>query len=160
MVYWQWAVLLLAGVWWSCNMGVHYRKEYPIPESGWTYGDSLSFSFPIQDTLALYDLILSIEHRPDYPYQNLYTQIHTLFPSGKRLSQVLSLELMDKAGYWQGRCRGEQCTLRIPIQESAYFNEIGTHSFTVEQYMRQDSLPGISGIGLEIREREEKRTVQ
>lgn len=155
------AALLLPGLLLACDTGLHYQEEHAIPEdSGWTYADSLSFSFDIADTLALYDLILVVDHRTGYPYQNLYTRIHTIFPSGRRLSQVLSLELMDKVGYWQGDCRGERCSLRIPIQESAYFNETGTYSLRLEQYMRRDSLPGLDALSLEVRSTGEKRSLQ
>ncbi|NJL74015.1 MAG: gliding motility lipoprotein GldH [Saprospiraceae bacterium] len=39
-----------------------------------------------------------MEHTPNYSYQNLYTYITTLYPSGKVLQQQLNIDLADKAG--------------------------------------------------------------
>ena len=113
----------------------------------WSYADSLDFSFRIDDTLQLYDLWLEVEHAVDYPYQNLYTRIHTRFPSGQRLSEPLSLELADKVGRWYGDCSRNSCTLRIPIQQGAFFDQPGNYHITVEQYMRQDPVQGVRHVG-------------
>lgn len=114
------------------------------------YSDSLQFEAEITDTSKVYDIELEVEHTPEYGFQNVYVRIHTEFPNGKRLSQPLSLELAGKAGNWLGKCGRTKCRLMVPIQQSAYFNELGMHRFIVEQYMRMDALPGITGIGLHI----------
>ena len=130
----------------SCGKNYSYQKTYQISEEKWTYADSLRFSFDIADTTNIYNLYLQIEHTTDYSFQNLYTRINTKFPSGDRLQERLSLEMANKAGVWLGKCGKKNCKLLIPIQESAYFNQEGEHTILLEQYMRQDSLPGIKSV--------------
>lgn len=140
----------------ACGHRTVYSEHHALPESGWTYADSLNFSVEIVDTLRLYDLIIDLVHQKDYPFQNLYTRIHTTFPDGKRLTQVLSLELAGKTGKWEGRCSGSRCRLSLPIQKKAYFNQSGNYAFTIEQYMRVDSLKGIQSLGLRVTDQGER----
>ena len=128
----------------ACGPDYLYEETSDLEEAGWTYTDTLNFQFTIDDTPALYNLYLEVEHTTDYSYQNLYTQIHTQFPSGQRMSQVVSLELADKAGVW-------------PIQANAFFNEPGTYVITLEQYMRRSPVTGLTSIGFMLEETGEKR---
>lgn len=142
----------------ACGPDYLYDETYDLEEQGWTYADTLNFQFTIDDTLALYNLYLQVEHSTDYSYQNLYTRIHTQFPSGERITQVLSLELADKAGAWQGDCRGEKCLFLAPIQPNAFFNKPGTYVITLEQYMRQSPVMGLKSIGFKLEETGKRRS--
>ena len=136
---------------------VIFEKEYPIQNSAWTYADTLSFAFNIADTTALYDIVVHIKHRSDYGFQNLYTRIHTTFPTGERRSQVLNFDLADNTGKWIGEKNGDYRDFVVKIQDNAFFNKIGQHVITLEQLMRKESLVGFKSIGLEVIEKEEKR---
>jgi gliding motility-associated lipoprotein GldH len=134
-----------------------FEKAYPIQNSAWTYADTLRFAFNIADTSALYDIVVHIKHRADYGFQNLYTRIHTTFPTGKRRTQTLNFDLADNTGKWQGTKDGDYRDFEVKIQENAFFNETGSHTITLEQLMRLESLVGFKNIGLEVIQKEEKR---
>jgi len=136
----------------SCGENYVFEKKNSIPEDVWTYSDSLIFKFSIADTNKIYDLYLDISHHPSYAYQNLYTRINTVFPGGRRLRTELSLELANKGGVWHGDCSSESCRLSIPIQQKAYFNQMGDHKIVLEQYMRKDSILGIQEFTLKLKE--------
>lgn len=136
----------------ACGPRYLLKETRKLSGETWSYGDSLSFQAAIRDTAQLYDISLVVKHRTSYNFQNLYLRIHTEFPDGKKLTQVLSLELANKAGKWQGACSGDHCTLEVPIQINAFFNQTGVHTFTLEQYMRADDLAGISALGIRIKE--------
>lgn len=141
----------------SCGPGYDFEKKYAFDAENWAQRDTLNFSFPITDTLAIYNLYLEVEHSTAYGYQNLYTKVHTAFPSGERIGELLSLELADKAGTWLGDCGRETCVLRIPIQEGAYFSQAGQYAITVEQYMRVNPTAGIRSIGFLLEDTGKKR---
>ncbi|MCB0588110.1 MAG: gliding motility lipoprotein GldH [Phaeodactylibacter sp.] len=146
-------ILLLS----SCGPGYDYEKQYEFQDEKWAQSDTLEFTFAVKDTLTIYNLYLEIEHTTGYGYQNLYTQVYTRFPSGKRIGELLSLELADKAGVWLGNCNSESCVLKIPIQEGAYFNQAGEYAVTVKQYMRMDPVEGIRSIGFMLEDTGQKR---
>ncbi len=151
-------IILLAGtVFSACSPGTLVKESQDVQDGVWTYADSLQFQVAIEDTSRLYDISLLVKHDKSYAYQNLYVKVHTRFPSGKILSPSVSLEVADKSGQWLGKGSGKTCRVEIPIQQNAYFEEKGVYTFTLEQYMRVDSLPGIRSIGLHVRDIGPKR---
>lgn len=134
----------------SCGPAVVYEREFDLPEAGWAYADSLRFEFSIENTEQQYDYLLDVNHDAGFPSQNFYVKLHTGFPSGKRSSQQLSLQLADNFGQWFGDCNGDNCTISIPILREASFSTPGDYSLTVEQYGRDNPLTGISNIGLRV----------
>ena len=134
----------------ACGTDFVLDKTYTLPNRVWTYDQVLNFEADIPDTSTIYNLWVEIEHHPDFAFQNLYTRITTVFPDKQQMEQLLSFELADKFGNWQGKCSGQSCTYRIPIQEGAFFNQTGKHTFRLEQYMRADSIPQVRAIGFQI----------
>jgi len=144
--------IILALVFASCGEKYFYEKTYELADNQWSYSDTLHFDVDILDTLKTYHLILDIEHSVEYPYQNNYIYIHTHLPNGEHLGKQVSIDLAEKSGKWNGDCNSETCELRTFIQPNAYFNQVGKHRFSVEQYMRTDSLPDIRSVSLRIQE--------
>ncbi|GJM32030.1 MAG: hypothetical protein DHS20C18_10310 [Saprospiraceae bacterium] len=127
-----------------------FEEEAEIADHAWSYQDTINFAFEIKDTNRIYNLYLEVDHDMDFPFQNLYTQIYTRFPSGERIKEMVSLELADKTGLWIGDCNNNYCSLNIPIQQGAYFNAAGQYQITLEQFMRQDPLPGVRKLSFKI----------
>lgn len=141
----------------ACGSEYVFEKEYPIANQAWAYADTLDFQFDIVDTTIVYNIFLEVEHSTSYSKQNLYTQIYTKFPTGERLKEQLSLELANKMGKWNGNCSSDWCTVRIPIQEGAFFNQAGNYTITVEQFMRVNPIEGIKSVGLLLEDTENRR---
>ncbi len=134
----------------SCAGGSVYESSVSIPDGIWAYGDTLSFVFGMEDTTGTYAMYLRVRHTAAYPYRNLYTEFLTAYPGGRTVNQVVSLELADATGRSNGNCRGAACEVEIPLQAKAVFREQGTYRLSLVQYMRQDSLPGLSQVELVI----------
>ena len=127
-----------------------YEESKEITAEKWFYKDTLNYSFQIVDTTKIYNIYLELVHNTDYAYQNLYLKMHTQFPSGKRITQQVSFELADKFGQWYGDCGSGSCSLLVPSQKGAYFNAIGEHTITIEQFMRKDPIEGIKDLSVRI----------
>jgi len=134
----------------ACGPDYVLDQHADINKHQWHYADSLRFAANITDTTQLYNIRLQLSHQPDFSWQNLYVRVNTIFPNGQRLQQPLSLELADQGGVWYGKCSRESCSLDIPIQENAYFQQTGTYTFVVEQFMRENPVRGIHRIGMRI----------
>jgi len=144
----------------SCGPNYIFEETNEVGNQEWTYQDTIDFKVDITDTLRIYNLYLDIEHAVDYSHQNIYIQIYTLFPSGQRTKERISIDFADKGGQWYGDCGKDWCDLRVTIQEGAFFNALGTHTFTIEQYMRVDPLPGIKSVSMKIEETKQSRSPQ
>ncbi len=144
-------VLLCAG----CGPTVLYEKTARTGPAGWSYADTLSFAYEVPDTRQAYDLEIIVEHSVDFPSENFYLKIYTDPPNGRRSEERISLDLAGDFGAWYGDCSGGQsCTVSIPILTNTRFQEPGSYGITLEQFSRQDPLPGIQGIGLRLVEAE------
>lgn len=134
----------------ACQNNFIYDEAIRPTADFWPYDQALTFDFTVQDTSRRYEFLLDIRHSRDYPYQNLYTQITTVFPDEMIQQDVVSLELANKLGLWEGNCRGKDCELTIALQERARFDTPGDYQLRFEQYTRQDSLPGVKELRLRI----------
>ncbi|TXF91250.1 hypothetical protein FUA23_03235 [Neolewinella aurantiaca] len=136
----------------SCGPTTIYEQDKPLPEAGWAYQDSARFDFAIPATEQAYDLVLKLEHGTAFPYQNFYVKLHTGFPSGKRTTEEVSLQLAGDFGAWLGDCNSEVCEQEITILRNAKFAEAGAYYLTLEQFSREPVLGAIGSVGLAVRE--------
>lgn len=134
----------------ACGPEVVFEKEVGFPEAGWSYADSTSFNYSLDNVEQAYDLILDVAHGVDFPYQNFYVNLHSTFPNGKRQSEQLSLQLAGDFGIWLGDCSGDRCTLSIPFLQNIRYTLPGEYTLTVEQNSRDEPLAEIHGIGLRV----------
>jgi gliding motility-associated lipoprotein GldH len=135
----------------ACGPDDVINQSADIKNLQWFYADSLQFEANIADTTQLYDIRLKVTHQPDFSWQNLYVRVNTIFPNGQRIQQPLSVNLADQGGVWFGQCNRKTCSLDMPIQENAYFQQTGTYTFVIEQFMRENPVKGIHRIGLQIK---------
>jgi gliding motility-associated lipoprotein GldH len=153
--------LLIACLSTACKKeAVLFEQEYPCPNAQWQHRDTLNFAFDIADTMALYDIVLTVKHRTDYAFQNIYTQISTKFPEGQRPQQLINVDLADNTGAWNGSGSGKTRTYSVDIQQNAFFNQSGKYVITLEQFMRTEALAGIESIALRLVDKQAKRDLE
>ncbi len=133
----------------SCGPTEIYKHKEDIHQP-WTYADSLVFNYAVTDTLSPYDLFLTVEHSPEFKYENLYINAVTQFPDGNRSVHPVSLQLVGDDDNWIGKCSSTSCKAAIHIAEKAYFKQPGDYKLVLEQYSRSESLDGIISIQLQI----------
>ncbi|CAH0999579.1 Gliding motility lipoprotein GldH [Neolewinella maritima] len=134
----------------ACGPDIVYEDSSALPATGWPYGDSLTYTFPVTDTSSRYDLVLTVEHTEDFAFQNFYVRLNTQLPGGTQRIQPLSLQLADNFGEWYGDCSGGNCTTEIALQEGTRFTELGEHRLVVTQFSREEILPEVTGMGFRI----------
>ncbi len=134
----------------GCKGGVLYEKTEVFENATWST-QTPRFEFEISDTSQLYDIILEVVHSTDYGYQNLYTQLKVEFPdTTKPRTNLLSLQLSDEQGTWQGKCSGERCSAPMAFMTQTKFANKGKHSLSFSQHTRFEQIEGIEQITLRI----------
>ena len=114
--------------------------------SQWLAGDVRSIVIEAPDTNEVYDMEIEVKHDEAYAYQNLYIRLSTMFPSGTRDTSITSLEFLNPNGGWSGKCGGNECTVILPLQSRFTFPEKGTYEWSIEPFMRMDTVKGINSI--------------
>jgi len=138
----------------SCGDGSTYSERQSISQEVWTYDAPMVFSFDIASSDILNDLILSLEYSTDFGYQNLYVKIITEYPSQGSTEDIVSLNLTDGRGSFNGDCSGSKCTTDILLQENFRFKETGNHTIKIYQNSRESELKSISGGTLKLFEKQ------
>ncbi len=107
----------------ACGPDYVYNETQEIPNGGqWNYQDTLNFKFTITDTVSHYNFYLDIAHSDTFAFQNIYLNLHTLFPDGHRLNKLRSFDVFDAQGAAVGDCSGKKCILKTVLQENAFFS--------------------------------------
>ena len=132
----------------SCNGGNIYTEKIEIKDDVWTYSDSLKYSFEIKDTAQLYTMQLNVRHNEEFPFENCYVKIHSIYPDQTSKNDVLSLEFADDSGTWMGEKDGNYLKAPIAIQPIAKFKKAGKYTMVFYQNSRVDSLKGINSLEL------------
>jgi len=130
----------------ACDRGVLLSEKWKWEDQQWVTGDKKSFVMEAKDTATVYQMDIQINHEETYKYQNLYIRTLTKYPSGKEVSSVTSLELINQDGSWAGDMGENCCKVDIPLQQRFTFPEIGSYTWTVEPYMRTDTVQGINSL--------------
>lgn len=140
----------------GCQYDVLYEKNIPVNTYQWNILDTLRYDIEIKDSLQKYDLSISIRHRDQYDYTNLYINIHTLLPNGTTKSELVSLPLCDESGNWLGKCSGDICFSRILLMKKIQFPITGKYRFYITQEMRQQDLKNILDVGMRLEKSKKK----
>ncbi|WP_345115127.1 gliding motility lipoprotein GldH [Hymenobacter algoricola] len=141
-------LLLLA----ACDPGQVYEKNTDLDEYVWGVQVKPTFEFTIADTTQRYDVYFNIRNASAYGYYNLYVQ-HTLTdPAGRPVSKLLhQMLLMDpQTGEPNGNGTGDIYDHQFLALPGQRFHQTGTYKLLLEQYMRQDQLPGIMAVGVRV----------
>jgi len=115
----------------SCNGPTVVHADLLDIGEQWSYDHVLVSSYEVQDTSSKYDLALRLNHSKEYDYQNIYLNVETVFPDGKKTSNPLSLDLANKIGTWLGKCGSKDCDITFSFQDNFRFKSLGKHQFTI-----------------------------
>ena len=146
---------LLAG----CDPNRVFEKNIDFANYSWDVQQKPAFAFAIEDTAARYDVYFNVRHASSYGFYNLYVK-HTLSgPTGvvgqPMLHQML---LMDpKTGEPKGSGTGDIYDMQLLALPRQHFAKPGSYTLTLEQYMRQDQLPGLMAIGIRVAKHTDKK---
>ena len=136
----------------ACDPNRVFEQNTDFASYSWDVQQKPSFTFQIEDTTARYDLFFNVRNASAYGYYNLYLK-HTLTgPAGPvgtpRLHELI---LMDpKTGEPRGAGTGDIFDHQVRALRGIKFAQPGAYTLVMEQYMRQDQLPGLMAVGLHV----------
>ena len=142
----------LLGLLTACDPNRVFEENIDFPKYSWDVQQKPAFTFAIADTAARYDIYFNVRHASAYGYYNLYVK-HTLTgPAGAVGPPLLhQMLLMDaKTGEPKGSGTGDIYDMQLLALPRQRFAAPGNYTLTLEQYMRQDQLPGLMAVGIRV----------
>ena len=149
----------LLGLLTGCDPNRVFEQNTDFAKYSWDVQQKPAFTFAIQDTAARYDVYFNVRHASAYGYYNLYVK-HTLTGPGGPVGQPMlhQLLLMDpKTGEPKGSGTGDIYDMQLLALPKQRFATPGSYTIVLEQYMRQDQLPGLMAIGVRVAKHVEKK---
>ena len=131
----------------SCGKSNYIVNENTLIENEeWLANNQLPVYFSITDTQMVYKIGFNIRYTSDYPKQNMYIFLHTLFPDGMRAHDTVSVNLFSPMGEPFGKGKRVK-ELQVDFSY-VKFPMAGNYTMNIEQAMRMDTLPGVVSMGL------------
>jgi len=145
-------LLCLLAVFTGCDANRVFEENQDIEENQWPIALAPNFSFEITDTTQQYHVYFNVRNAIQYPFYNLYLRHYLVGPDGQQLSSALhEMYLMDpKTGKPLGNGTGDIFDHRFRAIKNIRFPKAGTYQIKLNQYMRQDPLPGIMAVGVRV----------
>ncbi|WP_157638227.1 gliding motility lipoprotein GldH [Flexithrix dorotheae] len=149
------SILILSS---GCSNQVVYENYIDLNDNYWAEDNQLEFAFEIQDSGVPYDLSVYIRNGLSYPFYNLYVKYELLDDKKNTVlsSEMKETSLMDPTtGRPLGSGVGDFYNNEMNIFSDFKFQSPGKYSLKINQYMRMDSLPDITAIGLKVAKSED-----
>lgn len=133
----------------SCEQNAIYDRYQAIKDTSWAKEKVYYFTFFIDDISVPYDLTLEVRNNNMYPYQNLWVFCNEELPIGPLKKDTIECLLADEFGKWYGHGIS-LFQSSFPIRTNYHFPIQGQYTFSFQQGMRNEQLPGIQEIGLRV----------
>jgi gliding motility-associated lipoprotein GldH len=108
----------------------------------------MEFTPRIDDTLGNYQLQLLLRHNERYAYQNIWLFVEVRQDTLLLHSDTIECMLADERGVWYGKGM-TRFTLPLLYKEDIAM-PAGEYVVTVQQGMREETLQGITEVGLKV----------
>ncbi|MDR0506898.1 MAG: gliding motility lipoprotein GldH [Dysgonamonadaceae bacterium] len=134
----------------ACSQKEAFFEFHSFPESEWLRSDVVNFQFKPEDISLKYDIFLEIRNNNKYPFRNIWLFVDVIAPDGKQRSDTVNIELADVYGKWHGRGIS-LFSCSVPYETDVQYLYSGTYTYAIRQGMREETLNGISDIGLSVK---------
>lgn len=141
----------------ACSHSSVYSNYKSIADAGWNKDSVARFTVDITETGIPCNVLVNIRHNNTYPYQNFWMFITTTTPDGKSTQDTIECYLADNRGKWLGSGLSSIYNMPVLFKPNTVFTKPGKYTFAIRQGMRDDVLPGISDIGIEIDKANQKK---
>jgi gliding motility-associated lipoprotein GldH len=139
-------MVVLAG----CNEKVVFEENQRLNNNMWQITDTLIFNHTVNDTTALYNIYLNVRNTTDFTHSNLFVFFESHFPDGRIFKDTVEMILADRFGNWTGKGFGSIRSNSFHFRKDVWFPVQGQYQFMIQHAMREESVRGISDMGIRI----------
>ncbi|MGE5382996.1 MAG: hypothetical protein ACM3PX_06185 [Omnitrophica WOR_2 bacterium] len=137
----------------SCQKKNIYKEFHEFKNYSWGRFDKVTFNIPIdkKSIKSEADIVLSIRHLDQYPYDNLPLNIILRTPSGEERVLEKDIELKDSNHEFKGSVAGSYWDYDEILWKGFYFNMEGTYTIELENLNPRVNIPGLVDLGLTVK---------
>ena len=150
-------ILLTAFTMISCDSNGVYDEYIALPDNSWNNNNTITFRFPVKDSINRKNLFINLRNNNEYNYSNLFLITQINFPDGQIVVDTLEYDMADVTGKFLGEGFSSIKENKLFYKENIIFPNTGEYTFKVKQAMRKngeinaiENLKGISHVGFRI----------
>lgn len=144
-------LLFLSGLLFSCSHDAYYQEYVDFKSTQWNQDSIVEFKVKVEDISRPFMVGVELRHNDDYPYSNLYLFRTISSSDGIEYTDTVNYTLANPSGAWVGKGMGAVKTMKYPFaRKTLQLNHPGEFTFTFQQGMRDENLPGILSLGLSL----------
>jgi len=146
-------LLTVALVFASCNRNAIYShyESIAVDGWGWEHGDTMGFSVPPVSEGGLYSEEIGVRTSGTFPFRDLVLLVHhTVMPEGRRWTDTVDVAIVGEDGAPQGD--GISLVHHSTRLPNLMLNEGDSLHVSISHFMRLENLPGISDVGVTLRQ--------
>lgn len=135
----------------SCTTVDVFEKNIVIPGKSWERSFKPSIDFSIEDTVAVYNIYVTLRHTHAYNYNNIWLNLSYQMPGDSVKNQRVDILLADNQKGWLGTGMDDIYTAWRQVNaQPVQFKNKGRVSFTIEQVMRDNPLKNVINAGIRV----------
>lgn len=145
--------LLLVLIVIACDSNRIYEDYKDFKDRSWKINEPTTFDFQITDASKKYNLLMEIRNSLDYPYSRLFVNYNLKGSDSLSLSkEMIAVNLFDqKTGKPLGSSGiGDIYDHQFSVLKNYSFKKSGAYRMSFQQFMRQDTIPGILAVGFRL----------
>lgn len=134
----------------SCDQTRLFEEWKELDGVEWDVDSTLSFTFDVEDTISVCNLLLGVRNTNMYPYRNIWLMTSVHGPNNILFRDTVQLALASNSGEWYGKRSASLYSYMVPLYSQLRFFSTGEYTVELQHGMRKDPLNGISSIGFRI----------
>ena len=145
-------MFVIAAVLAGCGARNEFAVYQTIGDAGWAYGDTITMTATLDETVAVGSLSVDVRHDNDYLFQNLWIEVSYESAQHRPVRDTVNVVLSDKFGNWTGSGFGPRYQQSVVVGENVSLAD-STPIF-LRHIMRVDTLHHIDEIGVSFKPNE------
>jgi len=135
----------------SCDETAYYQKSFGFKNNMWSQDVKPKFEVEFQDTIKLYDFVLTLRTTTDYKYSNLWIFLNSTPPVGESVREPYEIKTTFPDGSWIGKETGTIVEHQLVFKRRRLPFK-GKYKFTVEQAITEKTVDEVLDISLRVEE--------
>lgn len=138
---------------WQCSLQSNERSQFfQIPEDGWRYGETFSFTPLDSAGTSTADVLVAVRNTNAYEFSSIWVELSYHLPQEYALledtieTDTFKIILSDNYGRWHGKGVGVGFQLADTVLKQAKIDL--TKPIRLRHIMRADTLQGIEQMGI------------
>ncbi|MFH1120251.1 MAG: gliding motility lipoprotein GldH [Bacteroidota bacterium] len=132
----------------SCQKGVAYKEFHKFDHYVWERFDKVKFVVPVEEAGMKADIVFTIRHITQYPYDNLPVNVILTTPSGEARYMERDIRLKNEKGEFSGSVAGDLWDFEVTLWPGFQFNDAGNYTIEFENRIPKMGIPGLVDIGV------------